>query len=122
MSLNRRNPRRDANELPIVQALKQIGASVARISEPGMPDLIVWYRGSITLLEIKRPKAVGQAAGRATLAQIQRTAEGWPIVTARTVDEALKAVQPSFVPLHICKQPGFNGSLHRCLGCHPEVR
>lgn len=22
-------------------------------------------------------------------------------------------------PLHICRQPGFDASVHRCLGCHP---
>ncbi len=86
MSLHRRNARRDANEGPIVRALKQVGASVARLSAAGMPDLIVWYRGSIFLLEVKT------AAGRARLAQEQRLAEGWPVVTVRTVDAALKAV------------------------------
>ncbi len=86
MSLKRWNARRDANEASIVKALKQVGASVARISEPGMPDLIVWYRGSVFLLEIKT------ATGRATKAQEARSTEGWPVVTARTENAALKAI------------------------------
>jgi len=75
-----------------VKALEQIGASVARLSEAGMPDLICWYRQRITLLEVKRPKARGQAAGRPTLAQKARSVEGWPIVTVTTIEDALKAV------------------------------
>ncbi len=86
MSLKRWNAKRDANEAAIVKALKQVGASVARISEPGMPDLIVWYRGRITLLEIKT------RLGRATFAQGTRSEEGWPVVTVRTEDAALRAV------------------------------
>jgi hypothetical protein len=86
VTLHRRNPRRDANEAPIVQALKRVGASVARISDVGMPDLVIWHRDRITLMEIKMPR------GRATLAQERRTAEGWPVVTVRSVDEALRAI------------------------------
>ncbi len=86
MSIKRWNAKRDSNELAIVKALKQAGASVARISETGMPDLICWYRGSIFLLEVKTAK------GRARLAQIQRSAEGWPVVTVRTEEAALAAI------------------------------
>ncbi len=92
MSIKRWNAKRDSNEVAIVKALKQAGASVARISETGMPDLIVWYHGAIHLLEIKRAKARGQRAGAATLAQETRSAEGWPVVTVRTEEAALAAI------------------------------
>lgn len=86
MSLSRRNPRRDQNEREIVTALRKVGASVAYLSDAGLPDLLVWHRGRITLLEIKT------RTGKATLAQARRSVEGWPVVTARTVDEALAAL------------------------------
>ncbi len=89
MSIKRWNAKRDSNELAIVKALKQAGASVARISESGMPDLIVWYRGSVFLLEVKMP------LGRATAAQKRRSTEGWPVVTARTEEAALAAIGAS---------------------------
>lgn len=86
MSLKRWGAKRDGNEAAIVKALKRVGASVARISEPGMPDLIIWFRGAITLMEVK------QAKGRTTAAQDQRSLEGWPVVTARSEEAALRAI------------------------------
>lgn len=86
MSLKRWNARRDANEAAITKALRQVGASVAHLSETGMADLLCWYRGRLTLLECKTK------SGRATLAQDARSAEGWPVVTVRDVESALKAI------------------------------
>jgi Holliday junction resolvase len=86
MSLHRRNAKRDSNEKDVVSALRKVGAKVARVSAEGFPDLVCWYRGRIFLLEVKTAK------GRATEAQEQRTAEGWPVVTVKTVEESLRAI------------------------------
>ena len=45
--------RRDANEQGIVQALRAVGARVQRLNESGVPDLLVQFRGVLTLLEVK---------------------------------------------------------------------
>ncbi len=82
MSLSRRNPRRDANEALIVEALQAAGYDVTRVSGVGAPDLLVRRLG--------RPGAlawgceVKSATGRRTAAQ---AVSGWPIV--RTPEEAL---------------------------------
>jgi hypothetical protein len=52
---NTRLGRRDGNEAPIVAALRAFGASVEYIGRKGVPDLLVGFRGSIWLLEVKRP-------------------------------------------------------------------
>jgi hypothetical protein len=79
--------RRDSNEAAIVQALRAIGAHVRHISAPGVPDLLVLYRGAVSLLEVKG------ATGSATLAQEQLAAEGWPVVVVRTPEAALQAIK-----------------------------
>lgn len=52
---------RDANEPEIVKALEGVGATVQRLSECGLPDLLVGYRGATFLLEVKRE---GKNGGR----------------------------------------------------------
>ncbi len=86
LSLKRWAARRDGTEVAIVDALRRVGAAVLHLSDPGAPDLLVLYRGRLTLLEIKA------ATGRATLAQERRLAEGWPVVTVRTWQEAYKTL------------------------------
>lgn len=50
----RRAARRDENEPDIVTALQADGFKVARISSPGIPDLLVWEPGRLFLLfEVK---------------------------------------------------------------------
>lgn len=78
--------KRDANEAEIVKALRKVGASVIRISEKGAPDLVVFYRGIVSLLEVK------SRLGAATMAQDATKAQGWPVVTVRSVDDGLRAV------------------------------
>jgi Holliday junction resolvase len=56
MSLHRRAARRDTVEAEIVQALERVGVQVYRISGAGLPDLLCWYRGQWTPLEVKGPK------------------------------------------------------------------
>ena len=49
----RRAARRDLNERAIVMALEKAGCSVIRISQPGVPDLLVGRYGRNMLLEVK---------------------------------------------------------------------
>ena len=79
--------KRDANEAQIVQALRQCGASVIRLSEPGVPDLLVLFQRRLLLMEIKT------ARGRATSAQDAKAREGWPSVTCRSISDALGALE-----------------------------
>jgi|ERR1035437_839151 hypothetical protein len=92
MSLNRRNPKRDANEAIIVEALEARGFHVDRVSARGFPDLVVSKRdngqGWVWFVEVKR--ATGQLEALYTPAQRQWR-QNWqgPIPrTLRTVDEA----------------------------------
>lgn len=51
-----RAKRRDSNEEPIVDALRGAGATVSRLNEDGVPDLLVGFRGRTFLLEVKHPR------------------------------------------------------------------
>ena len=52
----RRAPRRDKGEKPIVEALRRAGAVVRQLDGAGLPDLLVGWRGSWLLLEVKAPE------------------------------------------------------------------
>lgn len=56
--------KRDANERAIIAALRVAGAAVAQLDGSGTPDLIVQYRGVLTLLEVKDSKSETVAAHR----------------------------------------------------------
>jgi hypothetical protein len=86
MSLRRYNPRRDENEQAIVQALLVQGFHVTRLNATGIPDLLVHKGGAMWLAEVKQPK------GRYTSTQREFYEEwqGPPIVTLRSVDDALR--------------------------------
>ncbi len=49
------NAQRDENEAEIVTALEQIGATVKRLSQKDIPDLIIGFRGRNFWIEIKSP-------------------------------------------------------------------
>lgn len=53
MSLQRWNPKRDANEPEVVQALVAVGAEVWKVSGRGLPDLLVKFRGRFYAGEVK---------------------------------------------------------------------
>lgn len=53
MSIHRRAAKRDANENEIVYALEQVGASVTKLSDAGVPDLLVGFRGTTYLIDVK---------------------------------------------------------------------
>lgn len=82
MTIHRRNAKRDANELEIVRALRQMGCRVLRLSGPGVPDLAVYWpaRGAWVLAEIKTE------TGRLRPSQREWGPE---IVIWRSLDDAL---------------------------------
>ena len=86
MSIHRRNAKRDANEPEIVKALRQAGAYVRTISESGLPDTLIGFRGKTYLAEIKSEK------GTLTKPQEKFFDEwrGFPPVIFRSVDDALE--------------------------------
>jgi hypothetical protein len=53
VSLHRHAAKRDGNEPGIVLALRQVGATVQRLSGENVPDLLVGFRGATYLLEVK---------------------------------------------------------------------
>lgn len=98
----RRFARRDDNELAIVNALVIVGASVTRLSQAGVPDLLVGYRGRTFLLEVKHASSTGKtkrrnhgADDRGLGPDQQEWWAGWRGVAptiVRTPEEALKAI------------------------------
>lgn len=83
----RRAAKRDTNEPEIVQALEGVGCSVERLSAPGVPDLLVAFRGAHFLIECKMP-------GETLTPAQKRWHWAWngKVSVVRTVDEALAAV------------------------------
>jgi hypothetical protein len=92
----RRAAKRDANEAAIVDALERVGCSVARLNDPGVPDLLVARHGSMWLLEVKMPAgSKGGTAGRELTPEQRRWWASWrgpqPHVV-RSIEEALTVV------------------------------
>lgn len=94
----RRAAKVDANQGEIVEALRRIGAGVLSLAQlgKGVPDLLVWYRGAYSLLEIKMPvyrKTMPKTMEPLTPDQ-ERFHWEWPgeIYVVSTVDEAFLAV------------------------------
>lgn len=84
----RRAAKRDKNEPEIIAALVGVGAVVTPLSQGGVLDLLVGFRGDFLLLEVK------DKGGKTTPAQdafIERY-EGYPIHVVYTVDDALRAI------------------------------
>lgn len=96
MSLHRRDAKRDANEAPIVEALRAAGASVERLSGPDLPDLLVGWQGANVLLEVKREAGKrGGTSNRKLLPGQVAWRDAWrgrPPVIVRTPEEALAAI------------------------------
>ena len=88
MSIKRYAARRDNNERAIVDALEGVGATVVSISENGVPDLLVGWRGETYLIEVKGKR------GKLTPPQ-EAFIGGWdgsPVRVVRSVNEALQAI------------------------------
>lgn len=49
----RRAARRDKNEPHLMRYLHRIGAIVFQLNDPGIPDLLVFWRGNVLLFEVK---------------------------------------------------------------------
>jgi len=91
----RRAARRDRNEAEIVRALEQVGASVQRLSERGVPDLLIGWRGQNLLLEIKEPLGPRTPPARTGLTDPQtdwHLAWRGQVAIVRDVAEALEAI------------------------------
>ena len=89
----RRVARRDANEGAIVDALRDCGVAVERLSGPGMPDLLC-RRGARApvFLEVKAPVGPrGGGGGRLTEVQV-KSLPVWGAHIVRDVGEALQAI------------------------------
>src|SRR5688572_9955686 len=96
----RRSKRRDDNEPEIVQAFRARGASVTRLDDAGVPDLLVGFRRVTKLVEVKMPMGVrgglpahrDHEGGRGDLTRAQVAWwDSWlgdPAVIVRTVDDA----------------------------------
>lgn len=90
MSLHRRNPKRDGNEKPIIDALTAVGAFVAPLSADGVPDLAVLFRGETYWLEVKATK------GKLTKSQVEWHGQAIncsvKVHVVTSANEALKAI------------------------------
>jgi len=84
MSRITRNPRRDANEPAIVQALERLGFSVQRLSATGCPDLAIGKQGITRLVEVKS----GRQPLRPTQAGWWLHWQGGSLLVIRDVEEA----------------------------------
>lgn len=90
---------RDANEAEIVAALERAGAAVQKLSEPGVPDLLVSFGDVLHLLEVKNPNAKGGGKyNTGTGALTDRQTKWWsswkgkrPVIV-QTAAEALAAI------------------------------
>lgn len=89
-----RASRRDACEPEIVKALEAVGAKVTRVSQKGVPDLLVSYRNIWFMLECKGKNG--------KLTEDQETFIEFhgdcPVHVVRNVDEALIAIGARRMP------------------------
>lgn len=92
----RRAARTDANQVALVEALRAVGAEVLILSAVGggCPDVLVGFRGQLTLLEFK-DASKPPSARRLTPAQKlfhERWRERGRLAVVETRDEALRAI------------------------------
>ena len=93
----RRRGRTDANHAAIVQALRQVGASVTSLADVGhgVPDLLVSYRGDWHVLELK-DGSKAPSDQQVTMAEVRWAAEQHaPVHLVRSLEEALRAIGAS---------------------------
>lgn len=90
----------DAGQPDIVAGLEGIGAgvtSLAKVRIPGVPDLLVSWRGTWTLMEVKSP--LGKRGGKTRDGQRLRDSQvTWagkqraPVHVVRSLTDALEAI------------------------------
>jgi hypothetical protein len=74
------------------------GARKKRLGvKPGWPDLGVFWRGIIVLLELKRKGGVRNAAQRILHPRLAKA--GFPVTLCRSVDDVLSAIRGAGIPL-----------------------
>lgn len=80
--------KRDLNEQDIIKTLRGVGATVQPLSDKGVPDLLVGFRGVNYLLEVKMP-----TGGKLTSHQVDWHAN-WngAAVVVTCPEEALEAI------------------------------
>lgn len=92
MSLIRRAAKRDANEDDIVTALEEHGCTVQRVSQAGIPDLLVYVPalGETAFVEVKSRLNHESKARREKQEGFMRkwAAAGAPVYRVVTVDQA----------------------------------
>lgn len=86
MSIPRYNPKRDAAEQAIVDALEKVGVHVWRLDTPA--DLLCWRLGKFYVLEVKDPRARKDKRQVDQIEFLELTRA--PVV--RTPEQALRAV------------------------------
>ncbi|RSN88691.1 PDDEXK family nuclease [Acinetobacter nosocomialis] len=90
----RRAAKVDANQTEIVKALRQVGASVQSLASTGKgcPDLLVGFRGTNYLMEIKDGQKV-KSARKLTTDQIEWH-ESWrgKVFVVESTDQALEVI------------------------------
>jgi Holliday junction resolvase len=90
----RRAAKVDANQAEIVAALRKIGCRVMPMHAMGggFPDLLVSFRGLLTLIEVK-DGSKPPSARQLTPAQVKWHAEwGEDVRVVKSIDEAIEAV------------------------------
>ena len=80
----------DRNQAEIVDALRQVGASVFSLHRVGhgCPDILVGYRGTSYLMEVKSDNGKLNDNEREWIANWR----GMDVAVVRTVDEALETI------------------------------
>jgi hypothetical protein len=84
----------DENQPGIVDALRACGAGVQSLAQAGsgVPDLLVFFRGSYFLLEVKDSAKV-PSARRLTPSQISwHSSWPGPVTVVESIEQALKAI------------------------------
>ena len=89
MSLKRYAVRRDKTEGPILAALKAVGAEYLLLDAI---DVLVLFRGRLTLLECKSTRSKKQTMREKTASQRDLVARGWPLHFVTTPEQALLAI------------------------------
>jgi hypothetical protein len=87
----RRRVSRDRNQQPIVDTLRAVGAFVYDAAHigGGFPDLLVCFRGSVYLLEVKSDNWYGRRGLTARQERFRQALEGFPVSVVHSADDAL---------------------------------
>lgn len=92
MSIFRRNPKRDSNERLIAGELLKRGATVVHLSQRGLPDLLIGYRGKLALVEVKNPGGKDRlTTDQRAFFQMARSLD-WPAFVCRDSEDVRLAL------------------------------